>query len=175
LRSDARERYKVPVNVKLLDLVAQNGELKGELVEKFSEIVDSGNFILGPEVEQFEKNAADYLGCGHTLGVSSGTDALLLTLMAMDIGYGDDVLCPGYTFFGTAGCAARLGAKLIFVDVNYDDFCISMEDLEAKITPRTRAIIGVHLLGQCCNCEEISKLCEKNRRSCPVIRRKAER
>ncbi|MDR2436214.1 MAG: DegT/DnrJ/EryC1/StrS family aminotransferase [Puniceicoccales bacterium] len=151
------------MNVKLLDLVAQNGRLKTELIEKFSEIIDSGNFILGPEVERFEKNTADYLSCGYTLGASSGTDALLLALMAMEIGPGDDVLCPGYTFFGTAGCATRLGARPVFVDVNCDDFCISIPDLEAKITPRTRVIIGVHLFGQACNCEAIVELCEKHK------------
>jgi dTDP-4-amino-4,6-dideoxygalactose transaminase len=150
------------VNVKLLDLVVQNGELKGKFIEKFSEIIDYGHFILGPEVEQFERNVADYLSSKYTLGVSSGTDALLLTLMAMNIGPGDEVLCPGYTFFCTAGCAARLGANPVFADVNCDDFCISIADLKAKISPKTRAIIGVHLFGQVCDCEAILELCEKN-------------
>ncbi|MDR1255962.1 MAG: DegT/DnrJ/EryC1/StrS family aminotransferase [Puniceicoccales bacterium] len=149
------------MGVKLLDLISQNSELKGELVEKFSAVIDSGSFILGPEVELFEKNVADYLHCKYTLGVSSGTDALLLALMALNIGTGDEVLCPGYTFFCTAGCVARLGATPLFVDVNYDDFCISIADLEAKITPKTRAIIGVHLFGQACDCEAILELCRQ--------------
>jgi dTDP-4-amino-4,6-dideoxygalactose transaminase len=149
------------VNVKLLDLAIQNEELKSELVEKFSEILDSGCFILGPEVEQFEKNVANYLSCKYALGVSSGTDALLITLMAMNIGPGDVLLCPGYTIFCTAGCIVRLDATPVFVDVNYDDFCISIADLKAKITAETKAIIGVHLFGQACDCEAILELCRK--------------
>jgi dTDP-4-amino-4,6-dideoxygalactose transaminase len=154
--------HKNSVNVKLLDLVIQNGELKSELIEKFSEILDSGCFILGSEVEQFERNVADYLSCKYALGVSSGTDALLIALMAMNIGPGDEVLCPSYTFFCTAGCVVRLGATPVFVDVNYDNFCISITDLKAKITAETKAIIGVHLFGQACDCEAILELCRKH-------------
>jgi dTDP-4-amino-4,6-dideoxygalactose transaminase len=147
------------VDVKFFDPVAQNGELRSEFIGKFGEIIDSGNFILGPEVENFEKNVARYLGCERCLGVSSGTDAILIALMALGVGAGDEVLCPGYTFFAAAGCAARLGAKPVFVDVNYGDFCISLNDLKSKITERTRVIIGVHLFGQMCDCEGILQFC----------------
>lgn len=147
------------MSVKLLDLVEQNCELEEEFVKKFRQILHSGQFILGEEVENFEESMARYLSCKYTLGVSSGTDALLLALMALNIRPGDEVICPAYTFFATASCASRLGAKPIFVDVNYDDFCISIEDLKRKITSKTRAIIGVHLFGQACKCDEIKALC----------------
>ena len=88
--------------VKLLDTVGQNGEFKEKFLKKFEEILDSGIFIFGEEVENFEKNVAKYLSCKHALGVSSGTDALLVAMMAMEIGAGDEVLCPAYSFFATA-------------------------------------------------------------------------
>lgn len=144
--------------VKLLDLVEQNNELKGAFIEKFEEILESGQFIMGHEVESFEANVAKYLSCRYTLGVSSGTDALLLALMALKVKPGDEVICPGYTFFSSASCISRLGANPVFVDVNYDDFCMSIEDLKGKITSKTRGVIGVHLFGQACLCEKIAKI-----------------
>lgn len=151
--------YFQGMSVKLLDLVEQNAEFKGAFLKKFEEILDSGQFILGEEVELFEKNMAQYLSCKYALGVSSGTDALLVALMALNIKPGDEVICPAYTFFATAGCVSRLGAKPVFVDVNYDDFCISVDDLKNKITKNTKAVIGVHLFGQACDCDTIADIC----------------
>lgn len=148
--------------VKLLDLVEQNNQLRQNLITKFDEILKTGMFILGPEVENFENHCAEYLSSKHVLGVSSGTDALLLALMALDIKAGDEVLCPAYTFFATAGCISRVGAIPIFVDVNFDDFCISIDDLKGKISKQTKAIIGVHLFGQACNCTQIVEVCKNN-------------
>ncbi len=147
--------------VKLLDLVEQNNELKPKFLKKFEEILDNGQFILGKEVEVFERHIAQYLSCTYALGVSSGTDALLLALMALNINPEDEVICPAYTFFASAGCISRLGAIPVFVDVDYDNFCISVTDVEKKVTNKTKAVIGVHLFGQACQCEGILDLCSK--------------
>ncbi len=104
------------MNVGLLDLKPQNGALEAELREAFLRVLRSGHFILGPEVEKFERALAEFTGAKHALGVSSGTDAILLALMALGIGPGDEVLCPTFTFFATAGCVARVGATQVFVD-----------------------------------------------------------
>ncbi len=154
--------YHVKMVIKLLDLVEQNNVLKQELLKKFEEILDSGQFILGEEVEKFENKMSEFLSCKYCLGVSSGTDALLLALMALDIKPGDEVLCPTYTFFSTASCVSRLGAVPIFVDVNYEDFCISVQDLKKKISNKTKGIIGVHLFGQACECEKILDICSNS-------------
>jgi dTDP-4-amino-4,6-dideoxygalactose transaminase len=143
------------MQVPLLSLRAQNLNLRDEIMAKFAEVLDSGQFILGSEVEAFEKNTAKYLGVGHAIGVSSGTDALLLALMALEIGRGDEVICPSFSFFGSASCIARLGAKPIFADIGFDDFNISTDDVRKKITKKTRAILPVHLFGQCASIDKI--------------------
>src|SRR6267154_1450953 len=102
------------MKVNLFDLKAQNGALEKELHEAFLRVLRSGHFILGPEVAQFERALTDYTGAKHALGVSSGTDAILVALMALGIGPGDEVLCPSFTFFATAGCVSRVGAKPVF-------------------------------------------------------------
>src|ERR1700678_665943 len=115
------------MNVNLLDLKAQNGALEPELREAFLRVLRSGHFILGPEVEKFERALAEFTGAKHALGVSSGTDAILLALMALGIGPGDEVLCPTFTFFATAGCVSRVGATPVFVDSSPVDFNIDVE------------------------------------------------
>ena len=105
-----------PINVPLLDLSAQNQPLAAELKAAFARVLDSSQFILGPEVAGFESVAAESVGAKHAIGVSSGTDALLLSLMTLGIGPGDEVLCPSFTFFATAGAIARTGATPVFVD-----------------------------------------------------------
>jgi dTDP-4-amino-4,6-dideoxygalactose transaminase len=137
-----------PMNVNLLDLKAQNGALEPALHEAFLRVLRSGHFILGPEVERFERALAEFTGAKHALGVSSGTDAILLALMALGIGPGDEVLCPTFTFFATAGCVARLGAKPVFVDSCPVCFNLDLRDAARRITPRTKAIVPVHLFGQ---------------------------
>src|SRR3954463_12422769 len=108
--------------VPLLDLNAQNLALENELKAAFERVLRSGMFILGPEAVAFEKEMARMIGVKHALGVSSGTDAILLALMALGIKAGDEVICPSYTFFATAGCVARAGATPVFVDSRADSF-----------------------------------------------------
>ena len=134
--------------VPLLDVNAQNLPLESELTAAFRRVLHSGTFILGPEVEAFEREVASMLGVRHAIGVSSGTDAILLALMALDIKPGDEVLCPTYTFFATAGCIARIGAIPVFVDSCPVCFNLSVPDARRKVTSKTRAIIPVHLFGQ---------------------------
>ena len=134
--------------VPLLDVNAQNLPLESELTAAFRRVLHSGTFILGPEVDAFEDEIASMLGVRHAIGVSSGTDAILLALMALDIKPGDEVLCPTYTFFATAGCIARIGAIPVFVDSCPVCFNLSVPDARRKVTSKTRAIIPVHLFGQ---------------------------
>ena len=113
-------------------------------------------------VERFEKNLAAYCGTRHAVGVSSGTDALLCAMMAMDIKPGDDVLCPAFTFFATAGCIARLGARPVFVDIDPDTFNIDPADLKRRITPRSKAVIPVHLFGQLADMDAVNDIARKH-------------
>lgn len=134
--------------VPLLDLTRQYQTLKDEMMSEISRLCESQRFILGPEVEAFERESAQALGVDHAIGVSSGTDALLITLMALDVGPGDEVILPTFTFFATAGVVTRLGATPVFVDIDPVDYCIDVEMLREKISEKTKAIIPVHLFGQ---------------------------
>lgn len=134
--------------VPLFQLHKQHSALESELQQAFQRVLTSGHFILGQEVADFEKACAAYLGVPFALGVSSGTDALLLALMACGIGPGDEVLVPSFTFFATAGCVTRVGATPVFVDSCPVCCNISPSDFAAKITDKTRAVIPVHLYGQ---------------------------
>ncbi len=136
------------ITVPLLDLGPQNRALAPAFEQAFREVVASNQFIMGPRLEAFEKDCATFLGVKHALGVSSGTDALLLALMALDVGEGDEVLLPSFTFFATAGSVSRLGATPVWVDVSPHHFNIDLEDAARKVSPRTRAIMPVHLFGQ---------------------------
>lgn len=137
-----------PFKIPLLDLKPQYEALATDLDAAISEVVKSQSFILGPEVECFEHGIADYCGVRHAIGVSSGTDALIVAMMAMGIGPGDEVITTPYTFFGTVGSIIRLGAKPVFVDIEPDSFNLDITKVEAAVTPRTRAIAPVHLFGQ---------------------------
>jgi dTDP-4-amino-4,6-dideoxygalactose transaminase len=149
--------------VPLLDLKRQNLALEVELKAAFERVLFSGHYILGPEMAAFEREFAQFLGVKHALGISSGTDALLLALMALDIGPGDEVLVPAFTFFATAGCVARLGATPVFVDVCTACFNLDAADAAKKITPRTKAIVPVHLFGQAADMDAILALAAKNK------------
>lgn len=153
--------------VPLLDLNRQNGPLHAELMAACERVLRSGHFILGAEVEALEREAAALLGARHALAVSSGTDALLVALMALDIGPGDEVICPAFTFFATAGSIARTGATPVFADVRADDFNLDPADVARRITSRTKAIIPVHLFGQAAVMEELLALAGAHR--CAVI------
>lgn len=150
------------MNVKLLDLQAQYLPIRNEIRRAMDEICDAQAFILGPAVERFEKHLAEYCGTKHAIGVTSGTDALLCTLMAVGIKPGDEVICPGFTFFATAGSIARLGAKPVFCDIEPDTFNLDPLLLEKKITPRTKAIIPVHLFGQAAKMEAINDIAARH-------------
>ena len=146
------------MKVKLLDLQNQYLSLRDEVRHVLDEVCDNQDFILGPRVEKFEKNLASYCGTKHAIGVSSGTDALLCSLMAMGIGPGDEVICPPFTFFATAGCIARTGARPVFVDVDPETFNIDPAKIENAITKNTKAIMPVHLFGQCADMDAINAI-----------------
>ena len=140
--------YGLFVTVPLLDLHAQYTPLRQALLDAVTRVCDSQRFIGGPEVEGLERELCATLGYPHAIGLSSGTDAVLAALMALDIGPGDEVITPTYSFFATAGCVVRAGAKPVLVDCEPDTFNIDVAQTLAAITPRTKAIIPVHLFGQ---------------------------
>ena len=148
--------------VPLLSVNAQNHPLQAEFTEAFARVFRSGVFIMGPEVTALEDESAKLIGVEDAIGISSGTDAILLALMALGIGPGDEVLCPAFTFFATAGCVSRVGATPVFTDVCANDFNIDVADARAKITPRTKAIIPVHLFGQCADMDSIMALASEH-------------
>lgn len=160
--------------VPLFDLKKQYAALRGEARAAFDEILDSQMMIGGPKVSQLEEKIAQYCGVKSAVAVSSGTDALIASLMALgvyrsplDVENAGEVIVPTFTFFATAGCVWRVGAKPVFVDIDPFTFNMSAEDLEAKISPRTRAIIPVHLFGQCANMDRIMSIA--NAHNIPVI------
>ena len=134
--------------VPLLDLKRQYGPLREQIREAIDRVCDSQYFILGPEVDAFEREAAAALEVAHAVGVSSGTDALLASLMALGVGRGDEVVVPTFTFFATAGVVERLGARPVFVDITVRDYCMNPVAVAAAVGPRTKAVIPVHLFGQ---------------------------
>src|SRR5687768_8596013 len=128
-----------------VDVRAQYAPLLDELKERIGAVLDSGRFILGPEVRAFERDAAEYLGVGDAIGVANGTDAIVLVLDALGIGPGDEVICPAFTFFATAEAIARRGARPVFADIDAATYNLDPADVSERITPRTRAILAVHL------------------------------
>lgn len=133
--------------VPMLDLQLQYRPLRDELLAAMARVADSQRFIMGPEIVALERELADLLGIRHAIAVSSGTDALLLALMAIDLKAGNEVVTSPYSFFATAGAIARLGARPVFVDIDADTFNIDATKVAAAVTPRTKAILPVHLFG----------------------------
>ena len=151
------------MHVPLLDLKAQYRDIQPEIDAAVAEVLRSQVFILGPKVQAFEQACANYCGVAHAVGVSSGTDALLMALMAENIGPGDDVITSPYTFFATAGSIARLGARPVFVDIEPASFNLDPQKIEPKITKKTKAIMPVHLYGRMAEMDVIKTLAKQHR------------
>ena len=134
--------------IPLVDVKAQYERLIPQIQERIGEVLESGTFILGPNVEAFEREAAAYLGVPRTIGVANGTDALVLALDALEIGPGDEVICPSFTFYATAESIARRGATPVFADIDPATLNLDPEDVAARVTPKTRALMPVHLFGR---------------------------
>lgn len=148
------------MTIPLLDLKAQYAPLRNELDAALLRVAQSQYFILGPEVAALERSMEEFLEVKHALGVSSGTDALLLALMGLDIGVGDEVIVPVFSFFATAGVVSRLGARPVFVDIDPVTWNIDPSAVERAVTPRTKAIMPVHLYGQSAAMTEIMAIAD---------------
>ncbi len=156
-----------PENVPLLNINRDNRPHREEFIEALTSVVDSGRFLFGPDVAELEREVAAYSQVENAVGCASGSDALLLSLMSLGIGPGDEVIVPSFTFFASVSCITRLGATPVFVDIRPDTFNVDPEKIKAAITENTRAIIPVHLFGQCA---EIDRICQvAAERDIPVI------
>ena len=144
--------------VPLFDTATPLAPLRERIHAKLAEIADGGRYILGPEVEAFEREFASYLGARHAIGVANGTDALTIALRAMGVGPGDDVVVPSFTFYATAEAIPPTGARPVFCDVDPETMCVTAETVAAALTPRTKAVIAVHLFGNVAPVAEIEAL-----------------
>jgi dTDP-4-amino-4,6-dideoxygalactose transaminase len=151
------------VNVPLLDLKTQYRTIKSELLSAIEAVCDEQGFVLGPRLTAFEEAMAQYIGSRYAIGCASGSDALLLSLMAMGVKAGDEVITIPFTFFATVSAISRLGAKPVFVDIQPDTFNIDPARIERAITPRTKAIIPVHLFGQCADMAAINEIAKRKK------------
>jgi dTDP-4-amino-4,6-dideoxygalactose transaminase len=153
--------------VPLCDLQAQYRELRGQIEEAVARVLESGQVILGPEVDALEKEVAGYCGAAHGVGCGSGTDALSLALHALEVGPGDEVILPPFTFFATVGAVCRTGARPVFADIDPVTYNLDPLQVENKVTDRTRAVIAVHLYGQCADMEPLWQVAERH--GVPII------
>jgi len=144
-------------NVPLLDITGDNQAFRDEFVEALAAVVDSGRFLFGPDVTELENEVAALSQVENAVGCASGSDALLLSLMILGVGPGDEVIVPSFTFFASVSCITRLGATPVFVDIRPDTFNLDAELIESAITSNTKAIIPVHLFGQCA---QIDRICQ---------------
>ena len=151
-----------PEAVPLLDVQRGNQPLREEILAAIRGVCDSGRFLYGPDVQQLEQSVAAICQTQHAIGCASGSDALLLALMALDIKPGDEVITPSFTFFATASCIWRLGARIVFADIEADTFNIDPAQIEAAITPATKAILVVHLFGQCAQMDAIQAIARRH-------------
>ena len=157
-----------PISIPLINVSEQNAALREEIQTAVMSVIDSGAFVLGPEVTKFEADFQAYTQVKHAISCASGTDALLLPLMAENIGHGDEVLVPSFTFYATAGSVSRLGATPIFVDSDAT-YNMCPTDLARKITSKTKAIIPVHLFGQMADMKKILEIANAGNRKIPVV------
>lgn len=144
--------------VPMLDVRRQNQPLREEINKAISSVTESGAFVHGPACREFEDSVAEYCESNHAVGCASGSDALLLALMALGVGPGDEVVMPSFTFFATAGSVWRLGAKPVFADILPETFNVDPADVARKITPATKAILPVHLFGQCADIQALAEI-----------------
>ena len=151
------------MNVPLLDLKVQFQSLRKEVIAEIQAVCEEQGFILGPRLVAFEESIARYIGSRYAIGCASGSDALLLSLMAMGVKAGDEVITIPFTFFATASTVSRLGAKPVFIDIQPDTFNIDPKLVEQAMTPRTKAIIPVHLFGQCADMTAINEIAKRKR------------
>ena len=153
---------KTAIKVPLLDLSAHHAPIMKEILEAIAKVAEANAFILGPQTKKLEADVAKYSNVKHAIGLSSGSDALLAALMALDLKPGDEVITPTYSFFATAGAVARLGGKPVLADIDLKTFNIDTKQLEKLITKRTKAIIPVHLYGQCADMKPILEIAKKH-------------
>lgn len=152
---------KATMTVPLLDLKAQYADIRKDVDEAVRSVMESARFIGGPEISGLEEEIARYSQCAHGVGVASGTDALLLSLRALGVGPGDEVITSAYSFFASAGTIANNGAVPVFVDIDPTTYNMDAHRLEAAFTPRTKAVVAVSLFGQCCDMTAIKAICDK--------------
>src|SRR5436309_3750818 len=153
---------KAMMQVPLLDLKAQYADIKKDVDQAVQRVLESARFIGGPEVSGLEEEIARYCGTSHAIACASGTDALLLALRGLDVGPGDEVVTSAFSFFASAGTIANVGARPVFVDIDPRAFNLDPNRLEAAITPATKAVMPVHLFGQCCDLTAVQAVCDKH-------------
>src|SRR5699024_2058768 len=148
--------------MQLIDLQAQYHRIKDDVDRRMHAVLDHGKYVNGPEITELEQRLADFTGAGHCIALSSGTDALLIAMMALDIGVGDEVITSPFTFIATGEMIGLLGATPVFVDIDADTYNIDPAQIEAAITPRTKAIMPVSLFGQCADMDAINAIGERH-------------
>ena len=148
--------------MKFIDLTRQYVQIKEEAEKNVLNVMSSTNYIMGQYVKEFEKKCAEYLGVKHAIGVANGTDALILSLAALDIKEGDEVITTPFTFFATAESIRRVGATPVFVDINADTLNIDADKIEERITDKTKAILPVHIFGNPCDMDKINAIAQKH-------------
>jgi dTDP-4-amino-4,6-dideoxygalactose transaminase len=143
-----------------IDIKQQTLQIKEELLKEFEAVLDSGNFILGPYVESFEQRVSDFLSVKHAIGCNSGTDALVLALLAKNIGPGDEVITSAFSFFASGSAIARVGATPVFVDIDEDRYTLRPEAVSKVLSNKTKAIIPVHMFGQMADMDSLQEIAE---------------
>ncbi|HDS01158.1 MAG TPA: transcriptional regulator, partial [candidate division Zixibacteria bacterium] len=150
------------MEVPLLDLTRQYKGIKSEIDQAVHKVLEHTRFIMGPEVEQFEEQAARYCGSKYAIGVASGTDALLIALRACGVKAGDEVITSTFSFFASAGVISRLGATPVFVDIDPDTYNLKPEEVKKAVSDKTRVIMPVHIFGQCADMDQILQIAREN-------------